>query len=243
MTHPTHQKKGLSKKINELLIEKTKELKTPFSYTLCSKISTKSFIKNKWIFIEEVINFFKPYVLLKATVIFKKTDLKAFHVYNAIENHLDEYKFNEDSTKIAVQKNARYLQWRTSNPNFTYKVICSYNNEKKINGYLIYSISVNKLLNVIDMECDTSNKVIRSQLLNYAEYIVVKEKLKGILVMTIKNSPFYNFIKSKKYLSNPFSKGPLKTILDFDIYIFDKNKISINNTIHWDFYGLSYDDI
>lgn len=243
MTHPNHQMKGLSKKINELLIQKTKEMNTLFSYTLCSKISTRSFIKNNWIFLEEVINFFKPYPLLKVSIMLKKINIESFELHDMTENLLDKYKFKQDSTKIMVKKDPYYLKWRTSNPNFSYKIIYSYNSSKEVNGYLIYSNSSNNLLNIIDMESSTNSKETINKLLNYAEYIAVKEKSKGILIMTIKNTPLYHFIKSKKYLSNPFDKGPLKTILDFDIYLYDKAQIHIKDSSNWDLYGLSYDDI
>jgi len=243
MTNPEHQRKGISKKINELLSKEISAKQTPFSYTLCSKVSTKSFIKNNWIFVEEVINFFKPYAILKINTLLQKIDPDNYKFHHAIENHLDGYNFREDKLTISVQKSLEFLKWRTSNPNFTYRIICSYDNNKQVNGYLIYSISANNLLNIIDLESSTNDKVIESQLMACAEYIAVKEKYRGILVLTINKSPFYDFIKGKHYFRNPFRKGPLKTILDFDVHIYNKHLSNVSLPSIWNLNGMSYDDI
>jgi len=243
MTHPDYQRKGISKKINELLSKKTQGNFTPFSYTLCSKVSTKSFVRNDWTFIEKVVNFFKPYILIKAGAIFKKNDFKSFGFYNNVEKHLDSYKFKNDPASIVLKKDPAYIKWRTSHPNFVYKIICSYDDCKNVNGYLIYSISSNNLLNVLDVESSSDNIKILDQLLDCAEYITMKEKYRGIVILTIKNSPFFKRIKKKNYLVNPFKKGPLHTILDFNIIQYKVNTESISDPGIWDINGLSYDDI
>ena len=243
MTHPDHQRKGLSKKINELLYQETLRMGTPFSYTLCSKTATKSFLKNNWLFLDEVINLFKPYALLKLTSLFRQNDTKAFDFFDSIGDTLCAYHHSKDSSLISIKKSPAYLQWRTSNPDFSYKLICSYSQEKQINGYLIYSISPNNLLNIIDIEAADGDSKILEQLLLCVEHIAVTNQHKGILGITIKNSPLFKFLRSNHYIYNPFKKGPLTTQLDFDIYLYDKDSTTTMNTSHWNINGLSYDDI
>ncbi len=243
MTHPEHQRKGLSKKVNELLIQKIAGTKTPFLYTLCSKISTKSFLKNNWVFLEGVSNYFKPYSFLQMQSLFRKNNFTNILRYNNVYDHLNNYKFKVNENGISVSKTPEYLRWRTSNPNFMYQLICHYDSMNQVDGYLIYSISKNNVLNIIDIECYGDNKKISDELLSYAEYLTVKEKNKGILVMLIKSSPFSRFFKGHHYFKNPLNTGPLKTMIDFDIFKADNNTENITNIDIWDIYGLSYDDI
>lgn len=243
MTHPEHQRKGLSKKINEALVLQMSEMNTPFLYTMCSKISTKSFLRNNWIFLEQVINFFKPYEMLIIQNFFRKDNFQTFGFYDGVKSHLNEYEFQIDSSRISAGKSSDYLKWRTSNPYFKYKIICSYDNAKKIDGYLIYSISENNLLNVIDIDSLDKNEEVIHRLLLCAEYIALKEKYKGIVIMAVKNTLFYNFVQSRNYLRNPFEKGPLTAMLDFDVYLFDKSIADITDLSLWKISALNYDDI
>ncbi len=243
MTHPEHQRKGLSKKVNELLTKKIVEANVPFLYTMCSKVSTKSFVKNNWMFMEEVSNYFKPYQLLKLLHPFKKSKHLNCTSYNEVGNYLDDYEFKILPKKISIAKSPAFLQWRTSNPNFIYKIICHYDSNRKIDGYLIYSVSKNNMLNVIDIDCYGNDKKISNQLLRCAEYTVVKENYAGIVIMAIKKSLFQQFLKNQHYLSNPYQKGPLTNKIDFDIYVYNKNLANINNLTTWNVYGLNYDDV
>jgi hypothetical protein len=243
MTHPLHQRKGLSKKLNELLIERTGEMNTPFSYTLCSKISTKSFLRNNWHYIGEVTNFFKPYPLLKINSFFNKKKFEKLKGYDGIDDHLDNYTFQADSSGISVNKNPSYLKWRISHPNFTYRLICHYNIRNEVDGYLIYSISSNQLMNIIDVGSCVPDKSIIDELLSFAEHTCLKESYRGVVIMAINKTPFYDLIKKKNYLRNPLNKGPLKTILDFNIFQYDKNIEKITEPGIWNINGLSYDDI
>ena len=79
--------------------------------------------------------------------------------------------------------------------------------------------------------------------MNYAESIAVKEKNRGIVVLAIQYTPLYFFMKRRNYLLNPYEAGPLKTILDFDIYKYNSNMVDITDLSLWDINGLNYDDI
>lgn len=243
MTHPDHQKKGISKAINKLLNEEVLKCNTSFSYTLCSKVSTKSFIKNDWKYVEEISNLFKPLVLLKIGSFFsnKNNNTKLF---DSIDDLLTNYSFTVFNTKTSLNKTSEYLKWRTSNPNFTYKIVCNFDNEKKMNGYLIYSISKNNLLNIIDFDSNSENGLlVINTLINETEQLAVKEKCKGILVMTLKGSGLSNLFVKKGYLRNPFKKGPLTTVLDFNIKTYKTVEMQILDVKTWNLSALNYDDI
>jgi Acetyltransferase (GNAT) domain len=243
MTHPGHQKKGLSKKINELLTKETGKTGTPFCYTICSIISTKSFLKKNWIFLEKAVNFFKPYIMLKLAGIFGKTKFDNISNFSSLDDHLKDYRFKNNPGLIQVKKTASYLAWRTSNPDFNYRLVCHYNENKQVNGYLIYSVSGNNVLNVIDAESSDNNTNTIDKLLSFTEALAVKERYKAVVMMTLRNSPFFDYAKNRRYLSNPFNKGPLKTMLDFNIFKYRDEKKELTDLKSWDICGLSYDDI
>jgi len=243
MTHPLHQRKGLSKSINKLLVEETLKTAPAFLYTLCSKVSTKSFVRNNWLFLNQVTNFFKPLVIVKMHNLLRNDDFSNIEVYDSIQHHLDDYSFKTDSSNISQHKTPNYLKWRTANPNFSYTLICSYDNNKRVDGYLIFSISNNNLLNIIDLESSSNSSKIERKLIRYVESIVVKKKYKGVLILTVKNSPLYKFSKKNNYLINPFKRGPLKTILDVNIYLNTIDLSKLNIPYAWDINGLAYDDI
>jgi len=244
MIHPFHQKKGLSVKINKLLLQKTQETKPSILYTFCSKTSTKSFLKNNWIFVEEIVNLFKPHLLLKLTCFLNKASTEFTFTNEVINSQLNTYNFNMNREITFLKKNVEFIKWRTNNPNFSYKIICAHNKKGYFAGYLIYSISSNNLLNVLDIDSCLEDKVLISELLDCAERIVVVEKRKGIMIMAIKNSPLFKISKKRNYIVNTFNRGPLKTVLDFDVY-FPENKIATvyKSPTLWDFNGLNYDDI
>ncbi len=240
MTHPNHQKRGLSKSVNKLLAQEVEIENCSFSYTLCSKVSTKSFLKTNWLFVGEILNFFKPRILLNLTSVFVRSRNSGIKYYREIAGLLDRYNFSNSSEGMALQKTVEFVKWRTSNPNFTYSILCHYNAENEINGYLIFSISSNNLANLIDI--DSSDKTVLKGLFREFEKVVLKNKYKGILVMCLKNSSLSRYASKRGYIYNPFKKGPLKTILDFNI----KNALvdpPSPKTKAYDITALNYDDI
>jgi hypothetical protein len=115
---------------------------------------------------------------------------------------------------------------------------------EKVNGYLIFSYSLNKTLNVIDIESSEYNEEIMNDLLEFAEEIVINEGLKGIVIFCIENTQFYYYIKKKQYLRNPFHFGPLKSSLDLNVlHLSSEVKDNLLDVGIWDINGLSYDDI
>ncbi|MBX7202555.1 MAG: GNAT family N-acetyltransferase [Bacteroidia bacterium] len=244
MTHPEHQRKGLSKNINALLKEEGKKINISFIYTLCSNVSTKSFVSNGWVFMSKVFNFFKPVSLLRISHLLKKRSNMSFSIHHSIDHHLDDYPFQNMQDRIHLMKSPAFLKWRTANPNFSYRLICSRDKHNKINGYLLFSTSGNKLLSIIDLEAASNNrKGIAKGLVHHAEAIAIQEGYRGVTALATEGTAFYAFMKSCNYLMNPFGKGPLKAILDFDVYNFKASDTSITDCSNWEILGLNYDDV
>lgn len=243
MTHPAHQKKGISKKINALLNEEVSGYNPPFYYTLCSKISTKSFLKNNWNYAGGVINFFKPSLYIRAYSAFRKSHFESIKIFDSIGNRLDDFRFRNNPSVIALKKTPEFLKWRMLNPNFKYKILFNYSDQGEVNGYLICSITQGKVVNVIDFEAIANDQVILNKLFRCIENITIRETYKALLVMAIKNTPLYHTLKHRRFLYNPFNSGPLVSELDFDIYYADKKRLANKPVTVWDFSGLNYDDI
>jgi hypothetical protein len=242
MTHPLHQKKGISKKVNELLNSAIQDKGVPFTYTLCTKISTKSFLRNGWTHVGGAINFFKPVMYLRIIGLFRKNKFPTLRFYNSVADYLDNYQFKDDRSLIGIKKTQEFLRWRTSNPNFISRMICSFNNQV-INGYLIYSVSKTNFIHVVDLETSGDDEKIKKDLLNCIEHIAVQENYRAVIAMTIKGTLFYSFIKRNGYFHNPFKKGPLVSELDFDVHYYD-NKINTGTGIDcWNLNALNYDDV
>lgn len=241
MTHPKHQQRGISKKVNELLLSEVNNTDAPFCYTLCSKISTRSFIRNNWTFLAEVVYYFKPRVYLQISNLFRQNLSSSVSVQRISDKMKPEFVGSSDDNKIRLIQDSDYLLWRVSHPNFEYYVIYHYDNKRSVNGYLIYSISKGKVLNVLDIRT-AKDAAIKKKLLLAAEQITLSQNLKGVMVFTVKNTELYRFIRQRGYLSNPFKRGPLQSILDFNIY--NRNPaIATNDLLQWEVSGLWYDDI
>lgn len=239
MTHPYHQQKGISKSVNAFLNEEVLKTKASYTYTLCSKVSTKSFVKNKWVHVEEISNFFKPRILLRSSFLFANRK-SGIHHFDELGNILDNFRFFVSDNLISLNKTNAFMKWRISNPNFSYKILCHFDEKEEVNGYLIYSLSSNNLVNIIDFE--STDKLIVKNLLKELEYLAVKGRFRGILVMTLKKSRLYRFIGRRGYIRNPFNKGPLKTILDFNMKVNDSDESLFDSRI-WEISSLNYDDI
>lgn len=240
MTHPDHQKKGLSKSINELLRKEVQRKRASCCYTLCSPISTKSFLKNGWTYIGPVLNYFQPRIFIKLKLIFKKSILTSDF---CVSTSGDEYLgIKRDESSISKTKNNQYITWRLSNPRYSYKIIYKYDHTRKVIGSMVVSYSSRGVLNLIDIQC--AEDKTRDDLLQFAEGIVANNNLKGLVVMCIENTKFHSFIRGKGYFRNPFSKGPLKSNLDFDILCLDSERMKLfGNPSSWGLNGLNYDDV
>ena len=243
MTHPDHQQKGISKLVNKLLIDELLKTKSAFSYTICSKVSTKSFLKNNWNYVSEISNQFKPFFLLKISSVFRfKKQLDIRHSL-VIGDLLNNFIFSVSTDQITLNKTLEYLKWRISNPNYDYNLLFHFNQKNEVNGYLIYSISRNSLINIIDCDSGSCDSSIIDNLFYKVEDIAIKNKNRGILIMSLKGSEYEKRVKKRGYIKNPLKRGPLVTLLDLNVRYNDISDDYIKDIKMWNLSALNYDDI
>ncbi len=242
MIHPAHQGKGLASLINAALREQVWELNPVFSYTLCSKNATSNFLKNGWINIGGLSNFFKPTLLLKASHFINSKPNKNIRKFTSPDGLFENYAFKTDNTKINAAKSAKFMHWRTQNPNFSYFILGHFNHSE-MDGYLIYSVGISGIFNLIDLEAVGDDKQVYKNLLKALEIEAVQANCKGIVGICLESNSFYNILKSQRYLKNPFKKGPLLSTIDFNILSKEKPSEALLNIHSWEVFGLLYDDV
>jgi hypothetical protein len=240
MTNPNYRKQGVSKQISNLLTN-VLEKDCTFLYALCSNVSTKSLCGTGWTYVNKIQNYFKPLFLLKIKHLFISSRRYSFikHSYS-LTNQLDEFQFNLNDNEINIYKNVPFILWKIANPNYKYEIVYHFNEQGKVISYLIYSERNNQMC-IVDFDFESSIQDINPLLL-YLERTTINKKLKGIVIIGLKNSQVSNYFRTKGFITNTFTKGPLVSHLDYDICIksdlppgFDLMNCSVR--------PLNYDDI
>lgn len=214
MTHPNFQGKGLSKKVTKQLTEESLRKSVDCIYTMCSKVASKSFLRNGWKYKDDVFYYYRPYLFSVIKGILFKRKFTSFNS-ESLEFHT---LFDQ-----ADESYKRYLQWRYANPKYRYHFI------KLGASYLVYSIQ-NNFLVLIDFSDAIQN------ISTYLDVIVIQHKLKGVLFVSsisqIKNKSFSFF---SGYFVNRLKFGPLSSLLDFNIFY-------THNSFNF-VYAINYDDV
>jgi hypothetical protein len=240
MTNPNYRKRGVSKQISNLLTN-VLDKDCAFLYALCSTISTKSLCGTGWTYVNKIQNYFKPTFLLRFRHIFiSPSRYQSIKHFDSLSNQLNDFHFNLHDQEINVYKNVEFLSWKMANPNYNYELICNYNLEGKVIAYLVYSIRNNQI-SVVDFDFEIDFRDV-SPLFLYIENQSIKQGLKGVVIIGLKNSKISSFLLSKGFFTNTYDKGPLVSHLDYDICIkselpigFDLKNCSVR--------PLNYDDI
>ncbi len=240
MTNPNYRKRGVSKQISNLLTN-VLEKDCAFLYALCSNISTKSLCGTGWTYVNKIQNYFKPFFLLRIKHLFVSSRrYKLVRHFDSLSDQLDDFRFNLHDQEINIYKNVDFLKWKMSNPNYHYELICNYNSEGKLIAYLVYSIRNNQI-SVVDYDYEIDFRDVNPLIL-YVEDQVIKKRLKGLVIIGLKNSEISSFLLSNGFFTNTSQRGPLISHLDYDICIqselptgFDLMSCSVR--------PLNYDDI
>ena len=246
MVHPQYRRQGISTKLISSLSEHLKQSGPLFLYTLCGKNATPGFLKNQWLKLDDVSYYFKHKNQLKVKFFFNRLEKlynrRILRQINSISDLCKNYKFKIDDTKIHIVKDEKYFRWRLKNPRYKYNIIGYY--EKDIlNGYIIYNIGIKNNTYIIDLEADNNNAKIINTLLTSVELASYKSNHKLVIALTIKDGIFQRLIKKNKYIRNPFRKGPLTSIMDFNILIDEMYGNKAFNKSNWNIYPLNYDAI
>jgi hypothetical protein len=247
MVHPCHRRKGLSTDLVLFLCENLKKSGRLFLYTLCSKNATHSFLKNKWSKSGNIYNYFKHNRQIKAELLFTRPEmLHKKGILRPINSVLDlcrDYKINVNEDRVNIVKDEKYLKWRLSDPRHKYNIIGYYDDEA-LKGYAVYSLGNNNIAYIIDIETfKGSDQKIGSALLSAIELSALKAGQRALIGLAAEGSAFQEMVKKNRYIRNPFQKGPLSSILDFNILVDEAYGARARDRANWDIRPINYDGI
>lgn len=246
MVHPLHRRKGLITMIINSLISNTScHEETIIRYMFCTETVTQAFKKYNHLKLASIQNYFKPRTMLLLGSFFNNTKkLYAKGIlqkFDSIPDRLNTFPFNISKNKIGIIKSISYLKWRMENPKFNYKIIC-YLEKNKVIGYIITGIGKYNMLNIIDFEVLNNNQNVLKSILKSAEYEATINNCKAMIGITKDNSTWSNLFRKNNFLINPFNKGPLKSILDFNVQE-NKGAPKFMKKENWEINALNYEDI
>lgn len=246
MVAPEYRKKGVSSKLVFSLIDQLRQAGHLFLYTLCGKNATPSFRKNKWLKLDDVRYYFKHRNQYRVKFLFNEFErLYTEGILRQIDPHIDlckNYNFKIDVNKIRNVRDERFLRWRLKNPYNKYNSV-GYYEKDVLKGYVIYNAGINNNIYLIDLEADNEDLEIIKTLLAAVEFAACKSNRRLIIVLAVKDTGLERLIKNNGYLINPFSRGPLTSLLDFNILIDETYGNEVFSKSKWDISGLNYDDI
>lgn len=247
MVHPDHRKKGLSTDLVLFLCETLRNAGPLFLYTLCSKIATHSFFKNRWSKSGNIYNYFKHTGQIEAESLFTRPERwykkNILRPINSVSDLCKDYKINVNRDGISIIKDEKYLKWRLSDPRHKYNIV-GYYDGGALKGYAVYSLGSSNIAYIIDIETvkDRDQK-IGSMLLNAVELSALKAGQKALIALAAEGSAFEKIVKRNRYIKNPFQKGPLAGVLDFNILIDEAYGSKACDRANWDIRPINYDGI
>ncbi len=246
MVHPGYRKQGLSSRLISSLAEHLRQRGPLFLYTFCSKNATPGFLKNKWLKVDDVKYYFKHISQLRIKFLFNDIK-KLYHngtlrEIGSISELCEKYTFRVDETKIHILENESYLKWRLKNKYYKYKFVGYYENEI-LNGYIVYSIANKTDTYIIDLKTNESGNNCAKALLTAAESDTHESGCRSIMALVIRGTPFHGLIRGNGYITNPFGRGPLISMLDFNVLTDAGQGEKVFDKFNWDLLPISYDDI
>lgn len=246
MVRPDHRKQGLATRIIKALSEHLGRSGPLFLYTFCGKNATPGFLKNQWVKLDNISYYFKHKYQLKLQGLFRRIDRLyeegTLREISSASVLCRDYKFIVDSSSAHIAKDERYLNWRLKDPRYEYRII-GYYEKDALRGYAIYNTGIGDNTYMIDLETDGGEPRIIASLLAAVESAALKAGRKSIIALTVKDTPFEKIVKKHGYIRNPFGKGPLASILDFNILIDRIYDSRLFTRSGWDLRPLNYDDI
>jgi GNAT superfamily N-acetyltransferase len=250
MVHPDHRKKGLATELIFRLCESPEQAASLFSYTITGETSKPILAKNRWIKLDDVDILFKHHIHLRAKFLctgldglYKKGILRPI---SSIANLCGDYKFDERMDRINVAKDEKYLSWRVSDPRFKYNIIGYYENSIP-KGYIIYTHNMGPgddtwIIDIDTAGCADNRKIVKA-LISAVESAAFKGYQRAVIMLVAKNSPLHKVMRENSYIYNPFSKGPLASLLDLYVLTNEKYGSKVLNKANWDIYTMHYDGL
>lgn len=213
MTHSKHRRLGLFKLLAFACYDYLEENKDLFVIGFGGNQSTPGFLKFGWKQVFDVKYYFKP-----------SPACLAGHIKRYPDHHFMEIKDAEQLSGLLKKQPAfpgiisgrtvEHIRWRTSNPNYQYRII-SYKPGQSAEGYVIYYILNDKLI-LFDFLFETSQA--EKALFWYLYSQVAQHHYKGIIAFCQENGQQSELLRKHYFMSNPFNKGPLSEKTPFIFY-------------------------
>ena len=213
MTHSKHRRQGLFKMLAMTCYEELRKEGKLFIIGFGGADSTPGFLKFGWKHVFNFRYYFKPAVSCKLAI-FKNYPAECF-TENDIESNLQSLlPKRTGASLIHSARTKEHILWRSQNNNYTYKFVF-FRQNGDVQGYALYYVQDNKL---ILFDFIFSNKKSGKAILWFLSKKVNKENYRGIIAYCQEDGLFANELKQHGFISNPFSKGPLKERTPFIFY-------------------------
>jgi len=230
MTDPAYRGKGLAKKIVQQMTEKGLE-ETKVVYTICSKIATKSFLHAGWKKQDAMIYFFRIPIFPLIRRLYN-TEFYTYNLKEVIDQLILPYS-EEESVSLKHR-----LHWRTQNPKFIYAIITMQLNG--ISHFILFSTH----LKIYQIVCyseysDSKTLAILFRKLHSTSF----KSRKYVVSLYPKKNQLYFFFLTKGYLFNLLSFGKMKSILDVNFIVSEKENLHLNHYLTNKISSFNYDDL
>lgn len=232
MTHSSHRRKGLFKKLANLCYAYLEQSDKLFIIGFGGAQSTPGFLKFGWVNPFSIRYYFFPKIfssILKFT--FQLKPDKHLLVRDVDVSEVKELLYQSNSAGLIHSvKTGQIFKWRISNPRHEYKLTGCINNSEEVTGYICYYITDNKIF-LFDYAFKT--KMDGRVLIKGLKKTILNNELKGIVAFCQQNSYYSKMLKGLGFISNPFKKGPLSEKTPF-IFFAGKEKMErYNDPLKW----------
>lgn len=237
MTHSKHRRQGLFKLLAKECYQFLEENNELFVIGFGGAQSTPGFLKFGWKHVFNFRYYFKPAFVCKLSFggAGRKEDF--IETNNFCDGDSFFEKITYDPAVIASKRSAKHIEWRTQNPNYSYKTI-SYLQKNNKEGYVIYYILDNKLI-LFDFLFLT--KKAEKKLLSFLSELVRKNNYRGIISFCQENGEQAKVLRKNAFLSNPLRKGPLSEKTPFIFYADEPTMNKYLSPEKWQITGYDHD--
>lgn len=228
MTHSSHRRRGLFRKLAMRTYEELKNEKKFFVIGFGGGQSTPGFLKFGWKAIFEFRYYFRPALLCKfaranAT---ERNQVVVTTAESALEAGLDVSR-SVNKARIKGIRSQAQIRWRLSNPYHKYLALRLKNDST---SYIIFYVDGDKLV-IFDFHFNLPES--GKTLMRFLNDEVSKKSFKGIISFCQENSEDSNTLKNLGFINNPFSFGPLKERVPFIFFSDDETMNKYMDPTDW----------
>ena len=210
MTHSSHRRKGLFKKLALHCFEELRRQDKLFVIGFSGVMSTPGFLKFGF---KKVFDM-KYYFIFNVPLLYNRQVSNDIHeIEDLIEIKHLLLKSNNGGM-VRSDKSIESFKWRISNPLYDYKLIGLKSNDC-FESYLCYYQSEDKII-LFDFYFSSISQ--GKLMIQYLKSKVKEMKLKGIISFVQENSTYSKSLKKVGFWSNPFPKGPLSSKVPFILF-------------------------